>query len=167
MIPLNWNDLRFLLGRPPVVEEGSAAVAARRMRYILAMDRTLLDGRKRLATIYRQPGLRMIFDEPLAILPDETLSLDYEARPEGLRGFATIQRTFPADPREDAFARAAVAAGACPACGEDGPCGCGGYGKPPHRCQFCGAPSWREPSEQTPPQDYCHPEDHGSPDDDE
>lgn len=39
--------------------------------------------------------------------------------------------------------------------------------EPPYRCQFCGAPSWREPSEQTAPPDYCHPEDHGSPDDDD
>lgn len=37
--------------------------------------------------------------------------------------------------------------------------------EPPHRCQFCGAPSWIEPCDQTPPPDYCHPEDHGSPDD--
>lgn len=33
--------------------------------------------------------------------------------------------------------------------------------KPPYRCKFCGAPSWIEPSEQTMPPDYCHPEDHG------
>ena len=39
--------------------------------------------------------------------------------------------------------------------------------EPPYHCRFCGAPSRREPSEQTPPPDYCHPEDHGSPDDDE
>lgn len=39
--------------------------------------------------------------------------------------------------------------------------------EPPYRCRFCGAPSWREPSEQTAPPDYCHPEDHGSPDDDD
>lgn len=34
---------------------------------------------------------------------------------------------------------------------------------PPYRCLFCGAPSWREPSEQVPPPDYCHEEDHGTP----
>lgn len=39
--------------------------------------------------------------------------------------------------------------------------------EPPYRCRFCGAPSWLDPSDQTPPPDYCHPEDHGSPDDDE
>lgn len=32
----------------------------------------------------------------------------------------------------------------------------------PYRCQFCGAPSWVHPADQTPPPDYCHPEDHGS-----
>jgi hypothetical protein len=32
----------------------------------------------------------------------------------------------------------------------------------PYRCQFCGAPSWVEPSEQTMPPDYCHESDHGS-----
>ena len=35
--------------------------------------------------------------------------------------------------------------------------------KPPYHCLFCGAPSWREPCEQTPPPDCCHEEDHGSP----
>jgi len=34
---------------------------------------------------------------------------------------------------------------------------------PPYLCLFCGAPSWREPSEQVPPPDYCHEEDHGTP----
>lgn len=38
--------------------------------------------------------------------------------------------------------------------------------EPPYRCRFCGAPSWLDPSDQTPPPDYCHPEDHGSPDED-
>lgn len=37
-----------------------------------------------------------------------------------------------------------------------------GVEAPPHRCGFCGAPSWVDPSDQTPPPDYCHPEDHGS-----
>lgn len=36
----------------------------------------------------------------------------------------------------------------------------------PYICQFCGMPSWYAPSEQTPPPDYCHEIDHGSPDDD-
>lgn len=35
----------------------------------------------------------------------------------------------------------------------------------PYECKFCGAPSWRAPSEQEMPPDYCHPEDHGSPED--
>lgn len=35
----------------------------------------------------------------------------------------------------------------------------------PYSCRFCGAPSWREPNDQTLPPDYCHPEDHGEPDD--
>lgn len=35
---------------------------------------------------------------------------------------------------------------------------------PPYECQFCGAPSWLDESEQTAPVDYCHPEDHGEPD---
>jgi len=33
---------------------------------------------------------------------------------------------------------------------------------PPYECKFCGDPSWVDPSEQEPPVDYCHPEDHGS-----
>lgn len=32
----------------------------------------------------------------------------------------------------------------------------------PYRCLYCGAPSDREESEQSPPSDYCHPEDHES-----
>lgn len=40
-----------------------------------------------------------------------------------------------------------------------------GKRKPPYICQFCGCPSWYEPSEQDPPVDYCHESDHGSPDD--
>jgi hypothetical protein len=32
-----------------------------------------------------------------------------------------------------------------------------------YRCLFCGAPSWREPSEQTAPPSYCHESDHGEP----
>lgn len=35
---------------------------------------------------------------------------------------------------------------------------------PPHNCQFCGLPSWVDPSEQCPPPDYCHESDHGEPD---
>lgn len=27
-------------------------------------------------------------------------------------------------------------------------------------CKYCGQPSQLDPSEQTPPVDYCHPEDH-------
>lgn len=35
-------------------------------------------------------------------------------------------------------------------------------GKPPFVCKFCGAPSWIDPSDQEPPTDYCHENDHGS-----
>lgn len=38
-----------------------------------------------------------------------------------------------------------------------------GWVPPPvaeNKCQFCGAPSEYEPSEQTAPVDYCHPSDH-------
>lgn len=35
----------------------------------------------------------------------------------------------------------------------------------PFRCRFCGADSWIDPSDQTPPPDYCHESDHGSDDD--
>ncbi len=35
--------------------------------------------------------------------------------------------------------------------------------KPPYKCKFCGAPSWVDPSDQTPPPDYCHESDHGTP----
>lgn len=34
---------------------------------------------------------------------------------------------------------------------------------PPYTCIFCGAPSWREPHDQELPPDYCHEEDHGTP----
>lgn len=34
----------------------------------------------------------------------------------------------------------------------------------PFRCVFCGAPSWVDPSDQSPPPDYCHESDHGSAD---
>ena len=36
--------------------------------------------------------------------------------------------------------------------------------QPPHTCRFCGAPSWCDPSDQSPPPDYCHESDHGEPD---
>lgn len=35
---------------------------------------------------------------------------------------------------------------------------------PPYRCKFCGARSFIEPSDQAPPPSYCHPGDHGTPD---
>ena len=34
---------------------------------------------------------------------------------------------------------------------------------PPFRCLFCGHPSWVDPSDQSPPPDYCHESDHGDP----
>ena len=38
------------------------------------------------------------------------------------------------------------------------------FNKPPFHCIFCGMPSWVDPSDQSPPPDYCHESDHGSPD---
>lgn len=38
-------------------------------------------------------------------------------------------------------------------------------GRPPYNCPWCGAGAWIEPGEIDPPIDYCHPGDHGSPDD--
>lgn len=35
----------------------------------------------------------------------------------------------------------------------------------PYTCKFCGADSYIEPHDQTPPADYCHPQDHGDRDD--
>lgn len=35
----------------------------------------------------------------------------------------------------------------------------------PYTCQYCGAPSYVDPSDQQCPPDYCHPADHGSPED--
>lgn len=32
----------------------------------------------------------------------------------------------------------------------------------PYTCKFCGAPSYIDESDQIPPPDYCHPEDHGN-----
>lgn len=37
--------------------------------------------------------------------------------------------------------------------------------EPEFVCQFCGMPSYVDPSDQTMPPDYCHPGDHGDPDD--
>lgn len=39
--------------------------------------------------------------------------------------------------------------------------------KPEHICKYCGAPSYLDPSDQTPPPDYCHESDHGEPEEDE
>lgn len=32
----------------------------------------------------------------------------------------------------------------------------------PFTCNYCGQPSWIDPSDQSPPPDYCHEIDHGS-----
>lgn len=32
----------------------------------------------------------------------------------------------------------------------------------PFTCQYCGAPSYIDPFDQSPPPDYCHDDDHGS-----
>ncbi len=34
----------------------------------------------------------------------------------------------------------------------------------PFICQYCGAKSWLDPADQSPPADYCHESDHGSED---
>ena len=34
---------------------------------------------------------------------------------------------------------------------------------PPYKCVYCGAASWVDPSDQSPPPDYCHESDHGEP----
>ena len=31
----------------------------------------------------------------------------------------------------------------------------------PFTCTWCGRPSWVDPSDQSPPSDYCHEIDHG------
>jgi hypothetical protein len=36
-------------------------------------------------------------------------------------------------------------------------------GQAPHRCKFCGLPSWVDPADQVAPPAYCHPIDHGKP----
>lgn len=84
------TGFRFLERGRLVTEVGSADTAARRLRYVLALDRAKLDGRRRVTDLYGGPGNRIVFDEPLSILPDETLTLDYDVTPDGLRGFATI-----------------------------------------------------------------------------
>lgn len=35
----------------------------------------------------------------------------------------------------------------------------------PFRCKYCGADSWIDPSDQSPPPDYCHEIDHGTEED--
>lgn len=35
----------------------------------------------------------------------------------------------------------------------------------PFTCKYCGQPSWIDPSDQSPPPDYCHEIDHGTEDD--
>lgn len=35
---------------------------------------------------------------------------------------------------------------------------------PPYRCNFCGERSFIHPQDQEPPPSYCHPVDHGTPD---
>ena len=35
----------------------------------------------------------------------------------------------------------------------------------PFKCKYCGADSWIDPSDQTPPFDYCHEIDHGTEED--
>lgn len=39
-----------------------------------------------------------------------------------------------------------------------------GHNAAPYRCVFCGSPSWYAPEDQTPPPNYCHESDHGTPD---
>lgn len=35
----------------------------------------------------------------------------------------------------------------------------------PFTCKYCGSPSWIDPSDQSPPPDYCHEIDHGTAED--
>lgn len=35
----------------------------------------------------------------------------------------------------------------------------------PFTCKYCGMPSWIDPSDQSPPPDYCHEIDHGTAED--
>lgn len=35
----------------------------------------------------------------------------------------------------------------------------------PFTCKYCGMPSWIDPSDQSPPPDYCHEVDHGTEED--
>lgn len=35
----------------------------------------------------------------------------------------------------------------------------------PFTCKYCGSPSWIDPSDQSPPSDYCHEIDHGTEED--
>ena len=35
----------------------------------------------------------------------------------------------------------------------------------PFTCKYCGMPSWIDPSDQSPPPDYCHEIDHGTEED--
>ena len=35
----------------------------------------------------------------------------------------------------------------------------------PFTCKYCGQPSWIDPSDQSPPPDYCHEIDHGTAED--
>lgn len=35
----------------------------------------------------------------------------------------------------------------------------------PFTCKYCGLPSWIDPSDQSPPPDYCHEIDHGTAED--
>ena len=35
----------------------------------------------------------------------------------------------------------------------------------PYTCKYCGMPSWIDPSDQSPPPDYCHEIDHGTAED--
>lgn len=72
----------------------SADEAIVRLRYIVAMDRAKLDGRTRVANLYRGPGNQILFDQPLTILADEQVVLDYEVTADGeLRGFASIHHS--------------------------------------------------------------------------
>ena len=37
-----------------------------------------------------------------------------------------------------------------------------GKNEAPFTCKYCGSPSWIDPSDQSPPPDYCHEIDHGT-----
>ena len=71
-------------------EIGTAEIARDRIDFICAVDRAKIDGRERVAQLYSE-GNRILFDKPLAILPGESIKLDYSYNDQGeVEGHAII-----------------------------------------------------------------------------